>query len=109
MWPLQDGAGKPVMMTQQPGREKWDSWEMNEFAALFSVTNEAGKWVRTTGWLAAQLGRDTAAWAARRDLEGGTPPRSKRNREPTEALRGWKCRESAAGRRRWSRLRYTNK
>lgn len=59
MWPLQDGAGKPVMMTQQPGREKWDSWEMNEFAALFSVTNEAGKWVRTTGWLAAQLGRDT--------------------------------------------------
>lgn len=55
----QDGAGKPVMMTQQPGRNKWDSWEMNEFPALFSVTDEAGKWVRTTGWLAAQLGRDT--------------------------------------------------
>lgn len=85
MWPLQDGAGKPVMMTQQPGRKKWDSWEMNEFAALFSVTNEAGKWVRTTGWLAAQLGQDTRQPGQRgggsAELEGGTPPRSKRNRE----------------------------
>lgn len=47
------------MMTQQPGSSEGDSWEMNESAALLSVTDEAGKWVRTTGWLAAQLGQDT--------------------------------------------------
>lgn len=73
MWPPQDGAGKPGMMTQQPGRKEWDSREMNEFAALFSVTNEAGKWVRTTGWLAAQLGQGTRQPGQRGGggLEGG--------------------------------------
>lgn len=89
MWPLQDGAGKPVMMTQQPGRKKWDSWEMNEFAALFSLTNEAGKWVRTTGWLAAQLGQDTrqpgqrgwgrGLWSWRGELHHGALKRCRRS------------------------------
>lgn len=68
--PLQDRAGKLVMMTQQPGRKKWDSWETNEFPALFSLTNEAGKWVRTTGWSAAQLGRGTQQEGRRGRVRG---------------------------------------
>lgn len=69
------------MMTQQPGRRKWDSWEPNEFAALFSLTNEAGKWVRTTGWSAEQLGRGA---------------------QQTLVLHGCKCRKGVPGSRRWS-------
>lgn len=70
------------MMTPQPGSWRWDSWDGSESAALLSVTNEAGKWVRTTGWGGCTTGpRHTAAWAGGRG-EG---------REPKEGVHGWEC------------------
>lgn len=101
---LQDGAGKPVMMTQQPGSKKWDSWETNEFPALFSLTNEARKWVRTTGWSAAQLGRGTQqpGWRGRVRGAGGeggvlSPGGNQTENPQTLVLHGCKCRRGGAG------------
>lgn len=74
MWPLQDGAGKPVMMTQQPGSHKWDSWEMNAFAfafALLGVTDEGRKVGQNHRLVGCTTGpRRTAAWAVREGPRG---------------------------------------
>lgn len=59
-------AGKSVMMTLQLCRNKWDWKEINQsLLCSLSVTDEDRKWVRTTGCLAAHLGRDTASGVIR--------------------------------------------